>query len=178
MSGISKYQLTNTILIILIYSVLGILIWNAFCVGTLSNSFSLEPLAFNNLVYQSLLFDSELSSTTERYSTHRGWVTHICVGKLTIIGSDNGLLPGWRQAIIWTNAGILLIGPVGTNFTEILIKIYTFSFKKMCLKISSAKWRPCCLGLNVLSAHITEWLLVDIVSLFYASDWNSIFHIY
>ena len=43
--------------------------------------------------------------------THRGRVTHICVGNLTIIGSDNGLSPGRRQAIIWTNAGILLIGP-------------------------------------------------------------------
>ena len=38
-------------------------------------------------------------------------------------GSDNGLSPGWRQAIIWTNAGILLIGPLGTNFSEILIEI-------------------------------------------------------
>ena len=55
--------------------------------------------------------------------THWGWATHICVGKLTIIGSDNGLLPGWRQAIIWTSAGILLIGPLGTNFSEILIGI-------------------------------------------------------
>ena len=54
--------------------------------------------------------------------THWGRVTHICVNKLTIIGSDNGLSPGRRQAIIWTNAGILLIGPLGTN-NEILIEI-------------------------------------------------------
>ena len=128
--------------------------------------------------------------------THWGRVTHICVGKLTIIGSDNGLWPGWRQAIFWTNAGILLIGPLrtnlcemlitrpqwvnssppstaymrqwtgsalvqtiiwtnagllligslGTNFSEIWIKIQNFSFMKMHLKISSAKWRPCCRG--------------------------------
>ena len=77
-------------------------------------------------------------------------MTHICVGKLTIIGSDNGLSPGRRQAIIWTNAGILLIEPLGTNFSEILIGIQTFSFKKMRLKMASAKWRPFCLGLNVL----------------------------
>ena len=38
---------------------------------------------------------------------------------LTIIGSDNGLLSGQCQAIIWTNAGILLMGPSGTNFSEI-----------------------------------------------------------
>ena len=55
--------------------------------------------------------------------THWGRVTHICVNKLTIIGSDNGLSPGRRQAIIWTNAGIVLIGPMGTNFSEILIEI-------------------------------------------------------
>ena len=82
--------------------------------------------------------------------THWGRVTYICVSKLTIIGSDNGLSPERRQAIILTNAGILLIGPLGTNFSEILIAIETFSFKKMHLKISSAKWRPFCLGLNVL----------------------------
>ena len=48
---------------------------------------------------------------------------HMCVNKLTINGSENGLSPGRRQAIIWTNAGILLIGPLGTNFIEILIEI-------------------------------------------------------
>ena len=82
--------------------------------------------------------------------THWGWSTHICVSKLTIIGSDNGLSPGQCRAIIWTIAGILLIGPLGTNFSEILIGIQTFSFKKMYLKMLSAKWRPFCLGLNVL----------------------------
>ena len=82
--------------------------------------------------------------------THWGRVTHICVGNLNIIGPDNGLWPGRRQAIIWTNAGILLIEPWGTNFREMLIDIHTFSFKKIHLKMSSAKWRPFRLGLNVL----------------------------
>ena len=68
--------------------------------------------------------------------THWGRVAHICVGKLTSIGSDNGLSPGRRQAIIWTNAGKLLIGHLGTNFNDILIGIQTFSFKKMHLKIN------------------------------------------
>ena len=77
-------------------------------------------------------------------------MTHICVGKLTIIGSDNGLSPGRRRAIIETNAGISLIGPLGTNFSEILIEILTFSLKKMHLKVSSGKQRPFCLGLNEL----------------------------
>ena len=83
--------------------------------------------------------------------TYWGRVTHICVSKLAIIGLDNGLSPDRRQAIIWTNAGLLLIGPFGTKFSEILIEILTFSFKKMHLKVSSAKRRPFCLGLNVLT---------------------------
>ena len=80
--------------------------------------------------------------------TQWGRVTHICVGKLTIIGSDNGLSPGRCQAIIWTNVGILLIRTLETNFSEILSEIHTFSFKKMHLKMSSGKWHPFCLGLK------------------------------
>ena len=87
--------------------------------------------------------------------THRGRMTHICGNKLTIIGSDNGSSTGRCQAIIWTNAGILLIGPLETNFSEILMEIYTFSFKKMDLKMS-AKWRPFHLGLNVITNRKSE----------------------
>ena len=87
--------------------------------------------------------------------THWGRVTHICVCKLTTIGSDNGLSPGRRQAIIWSNAGILLDWTLGTNFSDILSEIDAFSFKQMRLKMSSGKWRPYCLGLNVL---IKKWL--------------------
>ena len=101
--------------------------------------------------------------------THWDRVTHICVSDLTIIGSDNGLSPGRRQAIIWTNAELLLNGPLGTTFNEILIAILTFVFKKMCLKVSSAKWRPFCLDLNVLLCHhrsVQEVLVVFIPLLF------------
>ena len=82
--------------------------------------------------------------------THWGRVTHICVIRLAIIGSDNGLSPDRRQAIIWTNDGKSLIGPLGITCSEILIGIQTFSFKKMHLNMSSAKWRPFCPGLDVL----------------------------
>ena len=64
---------------------------------------------------------------------------HIYVSKVTIIASDNGLSPGQRQAIIWNNAELLLIEPLGTNFSEISIGIQTFSFKKMHLNMSSVK---------------------------------------
>ena len=85
-------------------------------------------------------------------------MTHICVSKLTILGSDNGLSPGRRQAIIWTNAEILLIRPLGTNFNEILIGNQTFSFKKIHLKMLSAKWRPFCLGLNEINTRVHVWI--------------------
>ena len=102
--------------------------------------------------YLVLLFLCGMTTTL----THWGRVTHICVGNLNIIGSDNGLSPSRRQATIWNNGGILLIGPIGTNFNEILIEIQTFSFKKKYLKVASAKWRPFCLGINELIA-IGAW---------------------
>ena len=78
-------------------------------------------------------------------------MTHICVGKLSIIGSDNGLSPGGRQAIIWSNAGILLILPLETNSSEILIQIHKFSFKKnvfenIVWKVAAILSRPQCVN--------------------------------
>ena len=81
-------------------------------------------------------------------------MTPICVGKLTIIGSDNGLSSDRRQAITVPTAGLLQIGTLGTNFSEILVEIQIFSFKKMRLKMSSGKLRSFCLGLNVLRWNI------------------------
>ena len=58
-----------------------------------------------------------------------------------------------RQAIFLTNVRTLSIGPLGTNFNEIFIKIQTFSFPKMHLQISSAKWRPFCTGGDELKRY-------------------------
>ena len=78
---------------------------------------------------------------------------HYMCQYLSIIGSDNGLATGWRQAIIWTNAGILLIGTSGTNCSEILIEILIFSFKKMhkfesgiCEMAAILSWPQCVNG--------------------------------
>ena len=43
---------------------------------------------------------------------------HICISKLTIIGSDNGLSPRRHQTIIWTNAAVLFIWPLGPKFIQ------------------------------------------------------------
>ena len=83
---------------------------------------------------------SYISKCRHHLHTHWGHVMYICVSKLTIIGSDNGLLPDCHQAIIWTNAGILLIRTTGTN-SEILSEIHTASLKKMRWKMLSVKWQ-------------------------------------
>ena len=80
----------------------------------------------------------------ENTLTHWGRVTHICVSKLTTIGSNNGLSPGRCQAIIWTNGAIL--------FSDILFEIHTYSLKN-ALEMSSGNWRPFCLRLKVLSGN-------------------------
>ena len=62
------------------------------------------------------------------------------------------------QAIIWTNAGILLIRPLGTKPNEMFIKIHTFSFRKTNLEISSGKWRP---FVSALNTQIISFVVVD-----------------
>ena len=66
-------------------------------------------------------------------------MTHICVGNLSIIASDNGLSPGLRQAINWTNAG-----PLKTNLSEIFIEIFiqVNAIEAVVCKISAILFRP------------------------------------
>ena len=64
--------------------------------------------------------------------------------------------PGWHQDIIWTSAGMLSIQTLGTNFSEILSNIHTFSFMKMHLKMSSGNLQPFYLGLNVLKIGLHD----------------------
>ena len=98
----------------------------------------------NNTCYLNGLYIWQLSCSCDEHGSqfcHHahiclarwGRVTHICVG---VIDSDNGLLPGRRQAIIKTNAGTLLIGPLATNFKENLTQIGAFSFKNIHSKFS------------------------------------------
>ena len=71
-----------------------------------------------------------------------------------------------RQAVIWTNAEILLIGPLGTNVSEILIAIYTLWFKKMHLKMLSL---PQCVN--------TEWFLVimeHVMKISHSLGWGNV----
>ena len=144
---------------------------------------------FENAIFQSCLVIAIFRSSYDNALklTHWGRVTHICVGNLTIIGSDNGLSPGRRQAIIWTNAGILLIRTLGTNFSEILGEIHSFSYSKIHLKMSSAKWRPFCLGLNELMpqdltddkstlVQIMAWWRHTMLSQFYVAIVTSLGH--
>ena len=103
-------------------------------------------------------------------------MTHICVRKLTIIGSDNGLSPGWRQAIIWTNAGMLMV-PLGAKFSEILVEILTFSLKKcglMCRLRSGGHFVSVSIGLNIEKYPIVI-RLIQICSALYQFIYGNIF---
>ena len=72
---------------------------------------------------------------------HWGRVTHICYNNINTIGSNTVLPPWWCQAITLTNVGILLIWPLAANFSEMLIEIHTFAFKKMHRKCRLRKCR-------------------------------------
>ena len=106
--------------------------------GDTDDSFILCIICFNTYHFQyfmgSLSEIKYIKLTSWSGLTHWGRVTPIYVSKLTMIRSDNGR----RQAIIWTNARILLIWNLGTNFSEILREIHKSSLKKIHLKMSSA----------------------------------------
>ena len=128
-------------------------------------SHSGSPLQCRHMSATTTKVPSQSASCMERILTHWGRVTHICVGNLTIIGSDNGLSPDRRQAITRTNVGILLIGLLWTNFSEMLIEIHIFSFKKIHLKMSSGKWQPFRLGCNALMPrhhHVFSLLKINL----------------
>ena len=55
----------------------------------------------------------------------------LCVSKLGH-HSQSGLSPDHHQAIIWTNTVLLLIGPLGTKFSEIRIKIQSCAVITRC----------------------------------------------
>ena len=79
--------------------------------------------------------------------THWGRVTDICVSILTITGSDNGLSPGRRETIIWTDDGIALIGALGSKLQWNLNRnLYSFiqenEFVNVIWKLAVTFFRP------------------------------------
>ena len=115
------------------------------------------------------------------------WCIHASVNDAIIV-SDNGLPHVWCQAIIWTNAGLLLIGPLGSNNSEFLIKLQQFSYKEIHLKMMSAKWHLSCLGCvnslwpnpaiwwNAKLSWLTSWVVVSQLSLHYQTlSWSTSF---
>ena len=114
----------------------------------MSNSLSNNKLPAVKNICNSRLPGKQLQYHWVLYHfTHWGWVMHISISKLTIIGSDNGLSPYQRQAIIWNNAGIFLIRPLGTKLGEILIKTHVFT-QENAFENLSVKWWSFCYGLT------------------------------
>ena len=110
--------------------------WKSSVIKMSSRSFFFSsPAALENVIMitYGATSDDKVSTVPSLsfHLTHWCWRTHMFVSKLTIIGSDNGLSPRKRQPIIWTNAGILLIGRLAANFNEIVIEIHALSFTKI-----------------------------------------------
>ena len=79
--------------------------------------------------------------------------------RLTFTGSDNGLSPGRRQAIIWTNAGILLIGPLARNFSENSIDnifIHENAIESVVCEMAVILPRPQCVNSRCLTGN-EQW---------------------
>ena len=89
---------------------------------------------------------------------HCDRVMHICASKLTTIRSDNSLMPGQPQAIIWTNVGIWSIVPFGTYFSEIIIEIHGTNF--LIQENTFEKCWPFCFSLNVKENVPALWMAI------------------
>ena len=121
-------------------------------------SISLVKLTMNNNNH--LYFN--IAKSTSKPAAMSGHVYSFpeCWRVASIIGSDNGLSPDRHHAIIWTNAGILLIGQLEIYFSDILSNICIFHSRKCIWKCFAVEWWPFCLGLNVLTAlrvHISGY---------------------
>ena len=99
---------------------------------------------------------------------------HICVSKLSIIGSDNSLSSGRCQANTWTNDGILLIWPVGTNFGDqnLFVFVHEYAFEYVIWKMASI-----CFSINVfkrpLEIMYTDWRIVTLGGGYWTKDFPS-----
>ena len=119
---------------------------NAFCITCLLCRLGRVP-HYNGVIINALasqitgvsIVYSTVCSVANKKKTSKLRVTGLCEGNSPVTGE----FPAQR-------AGILLIGPQGANFSEIVIELHALPFKKMHLKRSSAKWRLFCLGLNML----------------------------
>ena len=103
-------------------------------------------------------------TTTIIILSHWGRVTHVCVRNLICSGPDNGLSPGRCQAIIWTNVGILLIGPIGTKFNfnrnsnnflegnafEHVCEMAVILFRPQCVNVFNRRIHNNCISVTII----------------------------
>ena len=118
-----------------------------------------QTIASEQLKYFKIKYLKSLRATAPTHPPHKSLNSSPLYSSINrvIIGSGNGLSPGRRQAITWTNAGLLSIRPLGTNFSEIQIKVHNFSFIIMHLKLSSVKWQPFCAFCLLIAWHSYVW---------------------
>ena len=76
------------------------------------------------------------------------WRVYASLNK-AIFGLDSSLPPVWHQAVVWTNAGLLLARPMERRFSEILIKEYIVHAREIDLEMLSEKGQSACPSLVV-----------------------------
>ena len=144
------------------------------------------PSLYTNILLIQMGYEYTISLMIT-YLTHWGRLPHICIGNLTIIDSDNGLSPGRRQAIIWTNAGILLFWILRNKFQWNLnshIFIQENAFESVVCEMVTILYRPQCVKTVVhgcinknISSRLFSWPwvvhYVPILSLILSYMFNS-----
>ena len=97
--------------------------------------------------------------------TNWGWVTHIPISELTIIGSDNGLSPGRRQTITWTNINWNLRKKLHWHFKQnSYIFVQKLHLKMSCAMVAILSQPQCVKYLSINNI----WLYSSVEGLFVA----------
>ena len=115
---------------------------------TFPRIFKYKCTIFNQIQIHSYFYIIQMSS--QRRIKYSGTNIYLTLGLLATWPAPSHYLNKCWHIVNWT-----LRNKLQWNFIEIL----RFSFKKMHLKVSSAKWRPFCLSLNVSSHPVTIYIM-------------------
>ena len=143
-----RYNLSSVWVRLSIFSQLSIIQYAGLCVFSLPISYvMIERIYIYTLSYYHHQIGSMNYYPLFRVRSRNNGMR--CMSFYILIGSDNGFSPGRRQAIIWTNDGILLIGPLGNKLQwnlrwNLYIFIQENAFETVVRKLAAVLPRPQC----------------------------------
>ena len=118
-------------------------------------------------------FGAQYFSIRRCILTHWSRVTHICVSSATINSAENGLSPGRCQTNIWTNAGMLLIGPISIVQWNLLRNLHNSSrenaFENVVLKMACVLSR-----LNVKKGNTMTTIRAGLITILQTTCWKAV----